>query len=160
MMNNELKEYIGYNGETGVLSWIKSRRGCGLGKIISADNGAGYIQFMFKGKLYYAHRYAFYIANGFLPETVDHINGDTKDNRSCNLRAASKSNNQWNRKICKRNTSGVKGVSWDKIRNTWKCQITHKSKHHYIGSFKELSDAKDAIELKRIELHREFANHG
>ena len=64
-MNKELMEYVGYNGETGILSWIKSRKGCGLGKVISADNGAGYIQFMFKGKLYYAHRYAFLITNGF-----------------------------------------------------------------------------------------------
>jgi len=159
-MNDELKEYIGYNKATGLLVWIKSRKGASLGMRITSDNGTGYIQFMFKGRLYYAHRYAFYFENGFLPENVDHINGDRKDNRICNLRAATKSNNQWNRKKCSRNTSGVKGASWNEKRKVWHCQITHKKKHYYIGSFKDIYDAKVAIRIKRNELHKEFSNHG
>ena len=45
---------------------------------------------------------------------VDHVNGDTLDCRLSNLRPATFSQNQWNRKICVRNKWGYKGASWDK----------------------------------------------
>ena len=45
---------------------------------------------------------------------VDHINRDSLDNQDFNLRLATCSQNQANREVNKNNTSGFKGVSWDK----------------------------------------------
>ena len=50
---------------------------------------------------------------------VDHINRDTRDNKKCNLRLATKSTNAMNTKIRKDNTSGIKGVTWSKKLLKW-----------------------------------------
>lgn len=159
-MNEEIRKHINYDSNTGEISWAIGRRGVRKDHVIKTDNGTDYIRFMYKGKLYYAHRVVFWLHHGFLPENVDHINGDRKDNRIENLREASKSENQWNRKKCKRNTSGVKGAVWKKDRQVWHCQVTYKNKSHFVGLFKCLDSAKSALENKRNELHKGFANNG
>lgn len=54
---------------------------------------------------------------------VDHINGDKLDNRRANLRLCSSAENLRNRGAPSNNTSGFKGVSFDRARGTWKAQI-------------------------------------
>ncbi|OZV12372.1 hypothetical protein CIW83_09765 [Tissierella sp. P1] len=46
-----------------------------------------------------------------------------------------------NSKLSKRNTSGVKGVSWNRNRNKWVAQIYFKGIRHYLGSFTDLEEA-------------------
>lgn len=52
--------------------------------------------------------------------------------------------NRLTAKISKRNTSGIKGVSWDKSRNRWVAQIEFKKKHYHLGRFENLEDAAQA----------------
>lgn len=64
----------------------------------------------------------------------DHRNGDGLDNRRSNLRPATRSQNLGNRGKTNANTSGLKGVTWDKNRNKWMMQckcagIKHTSRH-------------------------------
>ena len=89
---------------------------------------------------------------------VDHISGDTLDNRKSNLRKCSPAGNQRNRVlISKNNTSGFKGVIWHKQAKKWRAQIYVNSKPVYIGYYESKSEAAKAYNEKAIELFGEYA---
>lgn len=89
---------------------------------------------------------------------VDHINGNKLDNRRCNLRLATSSQNQQNRRVGKDNTSGFKGVSWHKKSKKWCAQITVNRKVKHIGIFDDSIEAAKAYDKAAKELHGVFAN--
>ena len=66
---------------------------------------------------------------------VDHVNGNTLDNRRENLRICSRSENGWNTKIRKNNKSGYRGVSWKKDKNKWVARVSKNRQHIFIGFF-------------------------
>lgn len=90
-------------------------------------------------------------------EYVDHINGDGLDNRKCNLRICTLSQNSQNKNQSLNNTSGYKGVTWDKNKGKWKSQIAANNKKICIGHFKNKIDAAKAYDEKAKELHGDFA---
>jgi hypothetical protein len=79
-------------------------------------------------------------------EIVDHLNGNTLDNRRCNLRICSQSENQRNRssKGLARSKSGVRGVS--KTRYGYVAAIKHNGVDLHLGSFATLEAARAARE--------------
>jgi hypothetical protein len=81
---------------------------------------------------------------------VDHINHDTLDNRKCNLRLATKQQNNQNR-ICTKGTSHYKGV-YRKYKG-WAAQICKT----HLGTFKTEEDAARAYNKKARQLFGEFA---
>jgi hypothetical protein len=86
---------------------------------------------------------------------IDHINGNGLDNRKCNLRMCTKSDNAKNRKLNKNNTSGFKGVSPTISRKLpWVAQISGR----YLGRFDDVIEAAKAYDEAAKELHGEFAN--
>lgn len=74
---------------------------------------------------------------------VDHINHDKLDNRKNNLRITTTSQNMWNQKLAKNNTSGATGVSRIK-NNKWKARIKENGNEHYLGSFDTFNEALSA----------------
>ena len=76
--------------------------------------------------------------------TIDHINQNPLDNRRCNLRYITKSENSINSKIPITNTSGYKGVSWNKKRKKWEAYITINQIKKNLGCFIEIEDASNA----------------
>lgn len=66
---------------------------------------------------------------------VDHINGNKLDNRRSNLRICSHGDNMRNSKTNSKNTSGYRGVHFDKKESMWKSQIKNNSKQKTIGLF-------------------------
>lgn len=107
-----------------------------------------------------AHRIAWYIMTGEQPDEIDHINGIRNDNRFCNLRAATRSENQFNVPSLKNNTSGVKGVSWNKEKKAWDVEVWAYNKKYRGGRFRDFNLAVDAVIKLRERLHKEFCNHG
>lgn len=89
---------------------------------------------------------------------VDHINGDTLDNRRSNLRICTTSENGMNATIGKRNTSGYKGVSGypSKLR-PWTAMITYQQQKVFIGNFDTKEEAALAYNKKAKEYFGEFA---
>jgi len=72
---------------------------------------------------------------------VDHINQDKLDNRKNNLRQTTKSKNAMNTKMYCTNTSGHKGISWNKNQNIWTASIMLNYKNIFLGNFKDKADA-------------------
>jgi len=109
---------------------------------------------------YKAHRVIWSIfyndCSGF---TIDHINGDSTDNRIVNLRKSNALDNMKNRKLQLNNKSGALGVCWFKGSNKWKAYIKDNKKNIHLGYFDSLDDAIAA--RKKAEAKYGFhPNHG
>jgi HNH endonuclease/AP2 domain len=90
-------------------------------------------------------------------ESVDHINHDTLDNRRENLRICSNVQNFSNRKMRSDNTSGFKGVSWEKKSRKWKAQLRVNKKIIYSGYFNTAIEAAEVYDREAISVCGEFA---
>ena len=162
-MNIErLKELLFYSPETGVFSHRKKRTGVPYSGMkagcINETRGVPYERIKVDGKAYKAHRLAWLYVNGKFPDgEIDHINGNTLDNRICNLREVSSEGNCRNRTKRADNKSGVTGVNFQ--CGKWVARITHNKKKVNLGSFNNLEDAK-AARLKAEAEYGYHANHG
>jgi hypothetical protein len=109
------------------------------------------------GKHYCVHKLVYLWHHGQWPEQIDHINRDSLDNRIENMRASDACSNMQNRKLFKNNTSGVKGVSWDKIHNKWSVYVGVNRKIKQIGYFEDLEFAELVSQEARLKYHGAFA---
>lgn len=150
----ELKELLHYDQDTGVFTWKKSNKKAG------SLTYSKYVRIVIKNKAYYAHRLVWLFVYGHLPKMIDHINHNRSDNRLCNLREATDTQNNCNLRIRKDNTSGIKGVSWFARDKNWRARIQINGKSIHIGYFDKISSAKEAIYKARAKYHGDFANHG
>jgi len=77
---------------------------------------------------------------------VDHINGDTMNNKKSNLRICTQQQNTFNSAKRIDNTSGVTGVWFDnrKDRNKWVAEIKCDDIKHFLGSFNDIQEAINA----------------
>lgn len=130
-----------------------------LASINWVKNSNGYAVGGKNGKVVYLHRLimADELNSHSQPMLVDHKNQDKLDNRRCNLRVVNKSANQINCKQRTSNTSGYRGVHYDKSRDKWLALIAVNNNNYHLGRF----DTKEAAALvynkKAKELHGEFA---
>ncbi len=161
MTNKELlqycNEYLSYNADSGVLRWIKKKKSVTNNGIAGTIANNGYRIITFNGKKHLAHRLIFLMSLGYMPKYVDHINGNKLDNRDTNLRECTAIQNCSNRGTGKNNTSGYKGVTWDKSRNKWKASIKVNYKLRNLGRFISKRDAARAYNAAALELHGLFA---
>lgn len=103
------------------------------------------------------------VTNAPINKEVDHINHNTLDNRVCNLRICTSSQNGMNRKPSQSKTSRYKGVSLDKqkrknkIYSYWRAQIYKNGKQIRLGYFKSETEAAKTYNKKAKELFGEFA---
>lgn len=91
---------------------------------------------------------------------VDHIHGLTLDNRRSEIRLATPSQNQCNQPLDRNNTSGYKGVSFDKRRNRFYAVIYVNRKQIRLGGYATAEDAYAAYCEAALKYHGEFANFG
>ena len=106
------------------------------------------------GKIQALHRMIYLWNHGHLPKTLDHIDGDRMNNRIENLREATSSQNNQNRKAT--SSSGVKGVVWHKQSKKWIASICVNRKSVHLGSFLSIEDAALVANKARQSAHGEF----
>jgi hypothetical protein len=90
-------------------------------------------------------------------EYTDHINHDGFDNRRCNLRVASRSENGRNRRKPSQNTSGYKGVGWDKTYQCWTATLTVEGETIKLKNYATAEAAARAYNHLAKKYHGKFA---
>lgn len=168
-----LREAVTYNPETGELTWLERPehhfpsariRNCVNTRLAGKPafayrNLHGYLMGCLGQQKVGAHRAAFALMTGRWPEQIDHINGDTTDNRWVNLREVSVVENARNAARSKRNKSGCTGVRWNAHAKAWVAFIRADGRNLHLGTFA----AMDAAVAARAAAERKFNfhdNHG
>jgi len=118
----------------------------------------GYLYGKVFGKNYLAHRVMWALEYGTWPDgDIDHVNQNKTDNRICNLRTASKTENARNKTTYKNNTSGFVGVS--RCKNKWRAYVTVDRKQVHLGLFTTEKQANNA-RMKANSRYSFSQNHG
>jgi hypothetical protein len=158
MTRDELMECVSYDPETGIFTRLKSARTRLIGKPITRKDSNGYIQAFVMGKLRMGHVMAWLIHYGSMPENqVDHINGIRDDNRICNLRQATHSQNMMNRVTAKRSRSGYKGVAYHNQTGGYRAVIMKDGVSHSLGLYKTAREAYIVYCLEAMEMFGDYA---
>lgn len=124
---------------------------------VTVCNKAFYKKLNINKKTYYLHRIIFLFHHGYMPKIIDHINGDSLDNRIENLREATQSQNCANQRIKTNNKLGVKGIHQDKKSKKYIAKIMLNRKSIWLGSYCLLEDAIEAHRVGSKKYFGEFA---
>jgi hypothetical protein len=132
---------VAIDSEAGKVFLVKSKRS----ELIGREVGVGQKVARYKSihvskdkkkKRIRLHRLIYYYNYGTLPEVVDHIDGDTKNNSIFNLREATVQQNARNTKR--------RGIYYVKNKKLWRVRIMADGKSIHIGYFKTEEEALEA----------------
>jgi hypothetical protein len=127
-------------------------------------NGKGYICVRLFNKKFMAHRIIWEMHYGEIPEgfEVDHKDMSKANNSIENLRLATRSQNMLNKKVISTNSSGYRGVSWNKAAEKWQARIFVNKKPVLLGHFNDVVNAAKAYDnaLKEYKLEHGRFNLG
>jgi HNH endonuclease len=155
-----LKSILHYCPETGVFTWKVNRsRNYVIGKVAGCNHNMGYRTIKVQGEPYLAHRLAWLYVHGRFPKETDHINCNRSDNRLCNLREVTRSENCHNASLRKDSTTKIKGVRFIARNKKWQGQIRVNG-DTISKVFPTINEAENWVTCQRAQLHGEFANHG
>lgn len=154
---SRLRELYDYNPDTGHLvsrlynkpvGWLKN----GYLNVDLYDQG--------KTKHFKVHRLIWMYVYGCWPKgEIDHVNGNRSDNRLCNLRDVTRSQNSQNKKIYATKSglprSGYKGVNWDRFTMKWIAHIGINNRQIRLGSF----DDPEKAHFAYIEAAQKYHTH-
>ncbi len=154
MTQDKLKEILNYDEETGIFKWkISNQSSIKVGDIAGhLSKKVGYTIIGIDNEVYPAHRLAWLYVCGQLPKNeIDHINHIKDDNRICNLREVTHTENSRNQKMRKDNKSGATGVYWYEPLKKWQASIRVNNILIHLGYFKNIKDAVKARNKAKIK---------
>ena len=147
----ELKNLIHYDPDTGSVYRLP------LGLLVDCKDSCGYVIVKVKGKIYKAHRLAFLFMVGRFPEgDVDHVNMIRSDNRWCNLREATRQQNNVNVRSKPGSSSRFLGVTFSKTHKKWAARIRTSEGRRLLGYF---DDEAEAAREYHFAAKVEFGEH-
>ncbi len=154
-----LKSILHYSIITGEFYRLKATSSrAKVGQMAGTLHSSGYRKIMVNGKLYYAHRLAWFYCTGEWPaDDIDHKTSVKDANYWLNIREATGSQNLCNTDVYSNNTSGFKGVGWCKARNKWQARIRLNNKSKSLGYFENIEDAYAERLKAESALHGRFA---
>jgi hypothetical protein len=151
---NNLFEY-----KDGKLLWKISRSNAIVaGQEAGTKHTKGYRRVYFDGKTHAVHRVIWQMFNGNIPNgmQIDHIDGNTSNNKIENLRLATSKKNSLNRAY----KNKAKNVSLCRETGKYKVRIMTLDKRIFLGSFEDFELASFVATEARNKYHGNFANHG
>ena len=121
-----------------------------------SENNRGYLYCSINGKCYKKHRLVYYANNqdwnitdgSVATNSIDHIDGNRKNNNIINLRIVTNQQNHFNR-------TTAKGYYWNKKNKKWLAQICVDNKHINLGYFDNEDDARTSY-LEAKEIHHKI----
>ena len=140
-----LREVFSFDPYTGTFTYRVQRGAVTSGSKAGSLHRTGYIALRLNGRSILAHRAAWAMHfNEQPPINVDHVNCDRADNRISNLRPATPEQNQGNRLLSSNNTSGQKGVIFNKRLGKYVAQIRSAGRCKHLGVFDDIETARMA----------------
>lgn len=155
-----LRALLHYDSVTGKFTWrVDPNGGRGTvrrGDVAGTRNGDGYIHICVEGRIFQAHRLAwFYVHDKRPPTYLDHRDTVRDHNWISNLRPATSSQNAQNRRRAKPNkrSSDLLGVFKHKGRRNWFAQIAIGGKQRHIGCYATPEEAHAAYLVEKAKVH-------
>lgn len=148
-----LRELLHYDPETGVWTWLaRTTNRVDVG-FVAGSMSRGKVSIRIDGKLHLSHRLAvLYITGDWPSGVVDHVNGDSGDNRWSNLRDVSQRVNLQNRRSpSSNNRTGLLGVS--RRNRRFQASIKVDGPRIYLGTFDTPEQAHEAYLAAKRRLH-------
>jgi hypothetical protein len=141
-----LKEVLDYDPDTGVFTWkVQTNFRIPINSVAGKLNTRGYRSIKIDKKDYLAHRLVWlYVHGEWPPQLIDHINGDKLDNRLCNIRCATYSQN---------NTNRINARGYSMVGKMFHARIVVKRKGIHLGSYKTAEEARQAYLVAQKQLH-------
>ena len=167
------RQLLDYDPEAGVLTWKartpdmfddgkkrNAEQKCHCwnnkhaGKVAGGLHPRGYLTIAIEGVRYAQHRICWLIETGNWPQdALDHQNGVRSNNRFKELREATDAQNQQNQKRRVDNTSGFRGVSWNKNASKWSAYINVGGIRKYLGLYPDKETAYAAYLVAKSRFH-------
>ncbi len=155
MTFEEAEANFSYNPSTGEFRRLGALSHLKVGSV----HHDGRIKLRFRDRHYWLHRIAWLMHYKAMPDgIIDHIDGDTSNNRISNLRLVDESQSQKNRPIQVNSPTGCLGVAWLEKVGKWRAQIHSNRKNYFLGHHQTIFDAAAARKSAEIK-HGFHINH-
>lgn len=156
--HERLQQVLRYDPKTGEFRWRQQLSSAYPVGAIAGSRAHRYRCIVVDGRSYPEHHLAwFYMKGAWGRPIIDHRDRNPVNNRWDNLRLATFSHNSANRRRHRNNTSGFKGVVFERRTGKWVARIWKDRRCHFLGRYATAQQAHAAYVAKAHELFGDFA---